>query len=490
MESSPPSPLINNIRTISNGSSKYDMEEDKMKCMSAINDRNKKLIAEKYFSSRPVWEINSDTLKFSTKYYMTDISFCVPILGGATAGEIAKRIVECLSRLSIQVDYESNTSASANGILTPPPIAHCMTMDMIEFEVQLFIVDSDKQPFNSNAGNNNNDTSATQCLVEIRRLHGCSIAFAQYKEALVNAAISPLPWQSSVQHEIELGKQDGSLTVATAAPTRSCIKTHRSSISTRRSNMDMSERSSAYSVVDLCPLTSVHDDGTLTFSQIDEDDISEEEYAINVMKFALSIIGSSMEDTDSHRLCLEYLIFVTSGKDGITEPYLSRRLAQLVLTESEETGIEEVILIRKQVESLLSECYEVPTNELSSMTRHLAFILLCNLLEQFMYDTCSHIPNDDKGALQRKVDDFVFKPWLLHKVIPYLINELHVAKQRPHLAYISCKCLGMIVIKMPELISMIHHQGLIDGLEISHRIGIESHLCLSHHTYTLLSYFK
>ena len=465
-----------------------------------------------------VWEVDESALKFASKYYWTknshpSSSTCISVQDGSvdSVSEVAQRIVRCLKEHSIQARYTSNVhthvrtsslsaskSTEEGGLgnsskqrrhIVPPPKASCVTMDMIEFQIQIYLVPKQRGGDSASISNNTNATAEDgwQCLVDVRRMSGCPVAFSHYLQLLQRAIAA---------------KCDDDITNTTTTM-----------------------------ICQLPPVAPLYEDSTIVTRQTP----SEDELVDKALSRAMMLMK---EPACGTYLGLKYLSFLSGYDNDITRPNFPHRLARRLLTEGDGNhdvdSIEKAGYFRNLVESLLCEfVFLSSSNNLedtysssssttqgetmitpkSSLhekltlgddllspstsgalgekeskkkrsranfhlreTRYLAIKLLTNMIVHFESSV-----NESDDDIQDRIER-ITKPWLLRRILPLLIGELNEAKDRPHEAYLVTKCLTAIMSSVPEVVAMCHHERLLDALQKASLVGQCSHPCLAQST--------
>ena len=103
-------------------------------------------------------------------------------------------------------------------------------------------------------------------------------------------------------------------------------------------------------------------------------------------------------------------------------------------------------------------------------SRHNAFLFLSNIIDRF----------DVNADLDDNVDRIMI-PWLLHKVMPLLIQELNDANKRPHEAFLASKCIRSLLKNFPEIIAMSNHASILRALQRAIKVGHMNHAHLERH---------
>ena len=424
----------------------------------------------------PTWMVDSNALRVATKYYLTDRSSCISVDSMISLEEVADRIVSCLRQLSIQVKYTGNATTSTVSdnsslkdlsckstdwglTIVPPPMAQCITMDLVEFEIQLFIVNRDYDCVEYRS----NERKETKCIVEVRRIHGCSMNFIKYREDIVHALTSfntqeiyIMKAPSAIQHNSDTRD---SANVGTEGTCVSC---------TIESSLSWSDRTTFF-------LTRKNiEESDMLISELSE--MLDDNQAASVLSYACAMADRLDSNGFGLPIDLEYLVYITSQKRSVEESTFLSGLSTLILTGSEHNG--NAVIVRNKIESLIMMPKQNKTYARGYIYRHLAVLLLCNLLEHFRISSTSNVEVD------------LSQPWLTQKIIPVLIHSLLCATDQPHFACISCRCLAIVLDYLPEEVLTIHRQSLVEGLLFSQSLGAATHVQLAHQASMLLRSIK
>jgi len=387
------------------------------------------------------WEVDNDNLLIASKYYFMDRNISFPVVGTSSASEVAKNIEKGLAKYSIKADYHGNVSTKRisdsphkKTRLNAPPTADCITMDMVEFQIQLFLVRSESDKAKD---------KDLQCFVEVRRMSGCPIRFVKYKQIVKN-----------------------------------CIS----------DNINVDPIDDTSSIVP--PV--YYEEGN-SMLPVGEDPL--EGTASDSVHEALDRAIFLMENTKAGKYFgVKYLSFLSDGD-------LSNDIARVILcgTKQYSTKIREVIenLLRDVNSSLNDTCQAknssihgvedgadtelVVDSDLLHMSyyresRHNAFLFLSNIIDRF----------DINADLDDNVDRIMI-PWLLHKVMPLLIQELNDANKRPHEAFLASKCIRSLLKNFPEIIAMSNHASILRALQRAIKVGHMNHAHLERHCGIVMS---
>lgn len=519
--------------------------------INSLNDASQGLVPPAWINSNEEWKVDCTGLKLATNYYLAthDRSTCIAT-HTADVNAVAKKIMTCLKAHSIQVKYTSNQimdcsddnagGRKGNIRIVAPPKANCVTMDMVEFQVRLYIVNDsscfDHLNLHSRSTTKESKASSStaaasvlessqgmdvnvkvdQCLVEVRRMAGCPVAFTEYRQLLAHAV----------------------------NPTKESVV----------SSPPMLEK--------LPPVAPLYDDVTTHTATSVADSQSEEDLVDKALTRVMRLLQDPVCGT---YLGIKYLTFLSECDNDITRPHFPRRLARRVMTESSDSGSHDIDTskaghIRNLVESLLRESaflnsskiavedwqhsftvdsdsisnnlpattalnvmekldegeeedgmlllsvtstqsnHRVKTKSTSTSrksntdfhfreTRYMSIMLLTNMIMRFQSCSSSSYGYNDDGSdetFQKEIER-VTKPWLLHRVFPLLILELSEAEDRPHEAYAASKCLAAIMSSLPEVTTLTDHENLLHALQKANCVGEKSHPCLAQNTHKILT---